>query len=138
MSKLSTMKRTLPLLMLGAGIAVATTQPVLADDVTTYVHVPAKLSLKITGDCSNTGRNITLGPGTITVEGVTATVLFDGGGSHDQTRLVDVPLKVILDKPIEIPKQPPLEGVTGNPNISIWIGESLIFGPVRCNKLTLQ
>ncbi|AYH46116.1 hypothetical protein [Azoarcus sp. DN11] len=120
----------------GLALAGAAIAPVVAMDVTSNISVPGTLQLSVTGDCSNTGPVITLGP-TITLHDVPVTVLFDGGGAHDATVHNQVDLHLTLaDGPIVLPKQGAApNGVTGNPQISVYVNGNLIMGPVRCNKL---
>lgn len=98
------------------------------------LNVPADLVLSISGGCDNTGSTITLGPELILGD-IPAKIVFDGGGTHDQDQTRTVDVTIDLGATIQYPKQPVLGGVTGNPKISVYIGDSLVVGPVRCNKL---
>lgn len=119
----------LMLASLGIGAAQATT--VVDKDV----NVPGHMKLAVTGGCDNKGSNITLGP-ELGLIGIPVTVVFDGGGDHDQTRDVEsVNLVLDLGEALVLPKQPVRGGLTGNPKISVYVGGELVLGPTRCNKL---
>lgn len=99
------------------------------------VSVPGHMKLEVSGGCDNKGSNITLGP-ELGLIGIPVTVVFDGGGDHDQTRDVEsVNLVLDLGEALVLPKQPVRGGVTGNPKISVYVGGELVLGPTRCNKL---
>lgn len=98
------------------------------------LDLPADMILTVSGGCDNKGSSIELGPEFI-IEDVPAKVVFDGGGTHDRDVVQVVDLLIQLEGTITLPKQPALSGVTGNPKISVYIGDLLVVGPVRCNKL---
>lgn len=141
MLKLYAMKNSLSLrtpmllksVLLCTGL-VSMAPPALALSVTANTDVPATFDAVFTGDCSNKGSQITLGPSIITLHNVPVTIVFDGGGDHDQTVSEKVDLTLNLENKIKLPKQPALSGVTGNPNISVYLNGDLIVGPTRCNK----
>lgn len=102
------------------------------------ITLPADLVTTLTGGCTNSpGPWITLGPSSIILEDLEITVLFDGGGAHDENVVRTVDLVVPLgDDPIVLPKQGVYDnGVTGNPKISVFFGDTLVYGPIRCNKI---
>lgn len=101
------------------------------------ISLPADLITTLTGGCTNSpGPWITLGPSAIVLEDLEVTVMFDGGGTHDENVVRTVDLVLDLGDAIELPKQGVYDnGVTGNPKISVFVGDQLIFGPVRCNKI---
>ncbi|WP_116472831.1 hypothetical protein [Zobellella maritima] len=106
-----------------------------AVNVVKNLDLPATLDMSIDGGCSNRGPDIVLGP-TITLHNVPVTVYFDGGGSHDQSVREQVDLTLELSGEIVLPKQgAAVNGVTGNPKISVVVNGETWFGPVRCNKL---
>ena len=98
------------------------------------LNFPGHLSLDVTSSCDNSGSVVTLGP-TITLQNVPVTILFDGGGAHDQSQDDSVDFTIDLGGTITLPKSPHLAGVTGNPKISVYVNGVLIVGPIRCNKL---
>lgn len=109
--------------------------PALADTIVhKQLQLPADMILTVSGGCDNRGSTITLGPELI-LENLPAKVVFDGGGTHDNESSQVVDVMINLEGTIELPKQPVLGGVTGNPKISVYIGDALVVGPVRCNKL---
>lgn len=115
------------------GLATAQAEQVIQKKVS----LSADLITAVTGGCTNSpGPWITLGPSTILLEDVEVTVQFDGGGSHDENVVRTVDLVLDLGEAIVLPKQGAYDnGVTGNPKISIFVEDQLIFGPVRCNKI---
>lgn len=121
-----------------AGLALATMglAPAFAETaVQGQINVPAKVFGSVTGACNNRGSQIELDP-SVLLGNVEVTVLFDGGGAHDDSEDETATLTLqLLGGAIILPKQPALGGVTGNPLISIWIGDTLLLAPTRCNKL---
>ena len=115
--------------LLGAGTAHAVTTG------QANLSVPGHLNMTVTGGCNSRGSSITLGP-EITLSGIPAKVVFDGGGDHDTEAEDTVDVTLDLGGTITMPKQGArTNGVTGNPKISVYINGALVVGPVRCNKL---
>lgn len=121
-----------------AGLALATfgLAPALAETpVEAQINVPAKVFGTVTGACDHRGSKIELDP-SVLLGNVEVTVLFDGGGAHDKNVSEQATLQLqLLGGAIILPKQPAFGGVTGNPKISIWIGDQQLLAPTRCNKL---
>ena len=108
--------------------------PANARIVERNLNFPGHLSLDVTSSCDNSGSVVTLGP-TITLQNVPVTILFDGGGAHDQSQDDSVDFTIDLGGTITLPKSPHLGGVTGNPKISVYVNGVLVVGPIRCNKI---
>ena len=99
------------------------------------INVPAKVFGSVNGACDHRGSTIELDP-SVLLGDVEVTVLFDGGGAHDDSNQEQATLTLeLLGGAIILPKQPAFGGVTGNPLISVWIGDTLLLAPTRCNKL---
>lgn len=95
------------------------------DDVSTSIMLPAIATAELSAECSNTTDVITLEGGQITLDGLTAKVIFRNndnpvGGPHQYTAVSSADTVLIpLGEQIVFQKQPVLGGVGGNPHISI-------------------
>ncbi len=95
------------------------------DDVSTTLMLPASVTAEFSAECSNTTDVITLESGQITLDGLTAKIIFRNndnpvGGPHEYTEMSSSDVTLIpLGETIVFQKQPVLGGVGGNPHISI-------------------
>ncbi len=95
------------------------------DDVSTTLMLPASIVTEFSAECSNTTDVITLESGQLTLDGLTAKIIFRNndnpvGGPHEYTETSSADVTLIqLGETIVFQKQPVLGGVGGNPHISI-------------------
>ena len=94
------------------------------DDVSTTLMLPASVVTEFSAECSNTTDVVTLEGGQITLDGLTANIIFRNndnpvGGPHENIQTTSSVVLVPLGETITIPKQPVLGGVGGNPFINI-------------------
>lgn len=94
-------------------------------DVSTSLMLPASIVTEFSADCKNTTDVITLENGEMTMDGLTAKIIFRNndnpvGGPHEYTEMSSASIVLIPEgKTIVFQKQPALGGVGGNPYISI-------------------